>query len=97
MTDELLPLHLDSLRTLQADYRNKVMGLRLQMTKLITDGEWSMYLSKQEKKSEKDSDKENKLIHHMNIAMMRFIEFTAPKFPIERQAPLQIPMYEFKN
>lgn len=97
MPDELLSQHLDSLRILQADYRKMVMGLRLQMTKQITDEEWSIYLKKLEKKSDKDSDKENKLIHHMNIALMEFIESTAPKFPIEKQAPLQIPMYEFKN
>jgi hypothetical protein len=97
MRDELLSWHLDSLRVLQADYRNQAMGLRLQMTKQITDQEWSIYLEKLEKRSKKDSKKENKLIHHLNIALMEFIESTAPKFPIEKQAPLQIPMYGFKN
>ena len=67
------------------------------MTKQITDQEWSIYLEKLEKGSKKDSKKENKLIHHLNIALMEFIESTAPKFPIEKQAPLQIPMYGVQN
>lgn len=97
MTNELLAMQLDSLRMLQTEYRKKIVGLRLQMTKQITDEEWSTYLEKLSGESDKDSEKENKLIHHMNIALMEFIESTAPKFPIEKQAPLQIPMYGFKN
>ena len=48
----------------------------------IPDEEWSIYIKKLEKKLENDSDKENNLIHRINIALMNFIESTAPKFPI---------------
>jgi len=53
MPDERLAKHLDSLRILQADYRKMVMGLRLQMTKQITDEEWSIYLEKLKRNRQK--------------------------------------------